>query len=158
MSIVGVRAGGLAANPSVLLMEVDGTVGENAYRRNLYVSETIEGRSPNGDETARGGFLPELVRGVSRRDEPRPERLQADRGRSFPRQERALPGCDLRPQRNETRGPSRSRADRSALTRCARGADASSAPPSAAPSPRLCSPSPVSVYERRDRRRVLPCR
>ena len=48
----------VTANPSALLMEVDGTVGENVYRSNLYVSGKIEGRTPNGDETALADFSP----------------------------------------------------------------------------------------------------
>lgn len=58
--ILGVRinGGAVSANPSALLMEVDGTVGENIYRRNLYVSGRLEGRTPDNDETARADFSP----------------------------------------------------------------------------------------------------
>jgi hypothetical protein len=58
--ILGVRASGsqVTANPSALLMEVDDTVRENVYRSNLYVSGKIEGRTPNGDETALANFSP----------------------------------------------------------------------------------------------------
>jgi hypothetical protein len=56
--LLGVKASGgkVTANPSALLMEVDDTVGENVYRANLYVSGTIEGREPSGEETAREDF------------------------------------------------------------------------------------------------------
>ncbi|MGE3159594.1 MAG: hypothetical protein AB7K78_23120 [Xanthobacteraceae bacterium] len=52
--LLGVRGSGagIAANPSATLMEVDSTVGENVYRSNLYVAGKIEGRAPNGTETA----------------------------------------------------------------------------------------------------------
>jgi hypothetical protein len=52
--IIGVKAdgGSVTANPDALLMEVDDTVGDNQYRANLYVSGTIEGRTPNDEETA----------------------------------------------------------------------------------------------------------
>src|SRR5205814_5778958 len=58
--ILGVRVndGKVTANPSALLMEVDGTGGGNVYRSNLYVSGKIEGRTPNGDETALASFSP----------------------------------------------------------------------------------------------------
>ena len=72
-----------------MLMEVDDTVGENVYRSNLYVSGRIEGRSPNAQETVLARLLAGLVREVSRRAEPRSERLQADRGSALPRQGRA---------------------------------------------------------------------
>lgn len=56
--ILGVRGSGAGAtaNPSATLMEVDSTVGENVYRSNLYVSGRIEGRAPNGNETAVANF------------------------------------------------------------------------------------------------------
>lgn len=58
--LLGVRinGGAVAANPSALLMEVDGTVSSNMYRSNLYVSGKIEGRQPNNQETARADFSP----------------------------------------------------------------------------------------------------
>ena len=59
--ILGVQVDGdgkVTANPSALLMEVDGTVGDNVYRSNLYVSGKIEGRAPNGEETALADFPP----------------------------------------------------------------------------------------------------
>ena len=55
--ILGVQPNG-AAHPNALLMEVDDTVGDNQYRSNLYLSGKIEGRAPNGEETARPDFLP----------------------------------------------------------------------------------------------------
>jgi hypothetical protein len=56
--LLGVRINGstVSANPSALLMEVDGTVGENIYRQNLYVSGKVEGRRPNDQEVTRGDF------------------------------------------------------------------------------------------------------
>ena len=39
-------------------MEVDGTVGDNVYRNNLYVSGTFEGREPGSEETAQAEFSP----------------------------------------------------------------------------------------------------
>jgi hypothetical protein len=56
--ILGVRVSGagVTANPSATLLEVDGTVGENTYRSNLYVAGKIAGRAPNGDETAVADF------------------------------------------------------------------------------------------------------
>lgn len=56
--IVGVRIDGskVAANPSAVLMEVDGTVGENTYRSNLYVSGRVEGRNPDRQETGLAEF------------------------------------------------------------------------------------------------------
>jgi hypothetical protein len=56
--ILGVRVtgAGVTANPSATLLGVDNTVGENVYRSNLYVSGRIEGRTPNGDETAVANF------------------------------------------------------------------------------------------------------
>jgi len=58
--ILGVRINGdtVSANPSALLMEVDGTSGENVYRNNMYVSGKLEGREPNRDETVRTDFSP----------------------------------------------------------------------------------------------------
>ena len=58
--ILGVRVsdGSVTANPSATLMEVDDTVRANVYRSNLYVSGKIEGRTPNGDETAVADFSP----------------------------------------------------------------------------------------------------
>jgi hypothetical protein len=58
--LVGVQVSGgkMSANPKALLMETDGTVGENVYRSNLYVSGFLEGREPNGEETAREDFSP----------------------------------------------------------------------------------------------------
>ena len=48
----GVRINGstVAANPAATLMEVDGTVGANTYRGNLYISGKFDGRSPNDQE------------------------------------------------------------------------------------------------------------
>jgi hypothetical protein len=56
--ILGIKAdkGTVQANPSALLMEVDGTVDDNVYRQNFYASGTIEGRSPNDDEIAQDDF------------------------------------------------------------------------------------------------------
>jgi hypothetical protein len=56
--LLGVRVSGanVTANPSALLMEVDGTVGANVYRSNLYVSGRIEGRQPNAEELRRSSF------------------------------------------------------------------------------------------------------
>lgn len=56
--LLGVRiTGGQArANPAATLLEVDGTVGGNVYRGNLYVAGRMEGRSPNANETKRSGF------------------------------------------------------------------------------------------------------
>ncbi len=58
--ILGVQVAGnnVTANPSALLMEVDGTVGENVYRSNLYISGTLEGRVPGSDEIAIANFSP----------------------------------------------------------------------------------------------------
>jgi hypothetical protein len=58
--ILGLRmAGGqAAANPAAILMEVDNSVADNVYRSNLYVSGRIEGRTPNGSETAVAQFSP----------------------------------------------------------------------------------------------------
>jgi hypothetical protein len=53
-----ISGGKVTANPKALLMETDGTVGDNVYRANLYVSGMLEGREPNGDETAREDFSP----------------------------------------------------------------------------------------------------
>ncbi len=54
-------------------MEVDGTVGENVYRSNLYVSGKLEGRTPNGTEIGGRRLRVGLVRKISRRLEPRSE-------------------------------------------------------------------------------------
>jgi hypothetical protein len=56
--LLGVRISGtsVTANPSALLMEVDGTVASNVYSKNLYVSGRLEGRSPNSQEFVRAGF------------------------------------------------------------------------------------------------------
>ena len=58
--MLGVRLNGdrMVANPSALLMEVDGTVAANVYRSNLYVSGKLEGRTPNGTEVAVADFAP----------------------------------------------------------------------------------------------------
>lgn len=53
---VKLEGGSAAANPSALLMEVDGTAGDNVYRGNLYVSGKLEGREPDGEETAQQEF------------------------------------------------------------------------------------------------------
>jgi Right handed beta helix region len=45
-----------AANPGALLMEVDGTVGDNVYRGNVYVSGYLEGREFNDQEWALTNF------------------------------------------------------------------------------------------------------
>ena len=57
--LVGVKldGGSATANPAALLMEVDGSVGDNVYRSNLYVSGKLEGREPNGEETVRADFF-----------------------------------------------------------------------------------------------------
>lgn len=55
---IRIKGGTVTANPSALLMEVDGTVGANVYRSNLYVSGRVEGRTPGANETARGDFQP----------------------------------------------------------------------------------------------------
>lgn len=56
--LLGIQAenGTVQTNPSALLMEVDGTVNDNVYRQNFYVAGKMEGRSPNGDETAQDAF------------------------------------------------------------------------------------------------------
>jgi hypothetical protein len=56
--ILGVRVSGatVTANPSATLLVVDGTVADNVYRSNLYVSGRIEGRTPNRDETSVANF------------------------------------------------------------------------------------------------------
>ena len=56
--LVGVRIDGsnVVANPSALLMEVDGTVGKNTYRGNLYISGRLEGRRPGTTEIVRRQF------------------------------------------------------------------------------------------------------
>jgi hypothetical protein len=53
---VSVAGGAVNANPSALLMEVDGTVGGNVYRSNFYAAGRLEGRAPNAQETARADF------------------------------------------------------------------------------------------------------
>ncbi|WP_439541151.1 right-handed parallel beta-helix repeat-containing protein [Hyphomicrobium sp.] len=53
---VTVDGGAVAANPSALLMEVDGTASDNVYRGNLYVSGRLEGREPGNDEISRDDF------------------------------------------------------------------------------------------------------
>ena len=59
---VKIEGGKVTANPEALLMEVDDTVAENVYRDNLYVSGTMEGREPNGEETALDDFSPSWFR------------------------------------------------------------------------------------------------
>jgi hypothetical protein len=59
---VKIEGGNVTANPAALLMEVDDTVAENVYRDNLYVSGTMEGREPNGEETALDDFSPSWFR------------------------------------------------------------------------------------------------
>ena len=135
--ILGVRVNGdrVTANPSALLMEVDGTVGENVYRSNLYVSGKIEGRTPNGNETAVADFAPDWFAKFPAALEPRSERLQADREGSLSREEAcAFPGAptdrngaartggqvELRPHREcremtETQPPATGTPPRSAL-------------------------------------------
>jgi hypothetical protein len=56
--ILGLRVNGgaVAANPQALLMDVDDTVGGNAYRGNLYVAGKMEGRTPNGQEHTSEAF------------------------------------------------------------------------------------------------------
>jgi hypothetical protein len=58
--LLGVQINGttVSANPNALLMEVDGTVGENIYRGNLYVSGKLEGRTPGSDEFVVQNFSP----------------------------------------------------------------------------------------------------
>lgn len=55
---VTVAGGTVKANPSALLMEVDGTDKANTYRSNLYVGGTFEGREPGPEETRREDFSP----------------------------------------------------------------------------------------------------
>ncbi len=59
--LLGVQVNGdkVTANPKALLMEVDGTVGENVYRSNFYASGKFEGREPGEGEIA----TPELSAG-----------------------------------------------------------------------------------------------
>ena len=59
---VKIEGGEVTANPEALLMEVDDTVAENVYRDNLYVSGAMEGREPNGEETALDDFSPSWFR------------------------------------------------------------------------------------------------
>ncbi len=47
---VSFEGGAVAANPSAVLMEVDGSVAENDYAGNVYVSGVVEGRQPNEGE------------------------------------------------------------------------------------------------------------
>jgi uncharacterized protein DUF1565 len=47
---IGTNGGQAVANPKALLMEVDGTVGENVYRGNVYVSGHLKGRELNDRE------------------------------------------------------------------------------------------------------------
>ncbi len=51
--LVGVQIndGDASANPAALLMDVDDTSAGNAYRGNMYISGTFEGRKPEADET-----------------------------------------------------------------------------------------------------------
>jgi hypothetical protein len=58
--LLGVRINGnvVSANPSALLLDVDGTGGDNIYRSNLYVSGKMEGREPNAEESAQPDFSP----------------------------------------------------------------------------------------------------
>jgi hypothetical protein len=53
---VAVDGGTVSANPSALLMEVDGTAGDNVYRGNIYISGRLEGREPGKDELRREDF------------------------------------------------------------------------------------------------------
>lgn len=50
---VRIDGGRVSSNPAATLMEVDGTVGANVYRSNLYVSGILDGRRPNGREFVR---------------------------------------------------------------------------------------------------------
>ncbi len=50
--------GKAVANPKALLMEVDGSAGDNAYRDNLYISGHLEGRDLGEGEIARADFDP----------------------------------------------------------------------------------------------------
>lgn len=59
---VKIEGGKVTANPEALLMEVDDTVAENVYRDNLYVSGKMEGREPNGKETALDDLSPSWFR------------------------------------------------------------------------------------------------
>jgi hypothetical protein len=56
--ILGVTIGGgkVAANPSAQLLEEDGTVAENDFAGNVYVSGTIVGRQPNDSEAVLTDF------------------------------------------------------------------------------------------------------
>ncbi|MGE3149238.1 MAG: right-handed parallel beta-helix repeat-containing protein, partial [Pseudorhodoplanes sp.] len=56
---IGTKGGQASPNPKALLMEVDDTVGENAYRGNVYVSGHLRGRKPNDKEWV----LPEFSAG-----------------------------------------------------------------------------------------------
>ena len=58
--LIGVRTDGgkLLPNPSALLMEVDGTAGENLYRSNLYSSGMIKGRSAGEQERVSDDYAP----------------------------------------------------------------------------------------------------
>lgn len=55
---VMIDGGVVRANPDALLMEVDGSTGQNVYQGNFYASGRMEGRTPNGTETARADFSP----------------------------------------------------------------------------------------------------
>jgi hypothetical protein len=54
---VQINGGSVTANPAATLMEVDGTVGANVYRGNMYVSGRLIGRTPNAQEFVRPNFL-----------------------------------------------------------------------------------------------------
>jgi hypothetical protein len=58
--LLGVRIGDgtVRSNPTATLMEVDTSVGGNAYRSNLYASGRIEGRRANARELVRAVFSP----------------------------------------------------------------------------------------------------
>ncbi len=53
---VDLTGGKVAANPKALVMEVDGTVGENVYRSNFYASGKFEGREPGEGEIVTDEF------------------------------------------------------------------------------------------------------
>ncbi len=55
---ITVNGGNVAPNPSAVLMEVDGTVGDNAYRSNLYGPGQLEGRSAADSEIVLPAFEP----------------------------------------------------------------------------------------------------
>lgn len=53
---VQVKGGEIEANPSALLMEIDGIDTENIYRSNFYVAGQIDGREVNDEEAFSSDF------------------------------------------------------------------------------------------------------